>query len=111
MTCQVVTAWVRIYDPALSVKAGDQVTLGHEDDEWPGWIWCMPATGPSGWLPKQKLTVSSDGKTAVMTVDYDTRELTVVPGESVQRIRQELGWSLCQNANGETGWVPDRCLS
>jgi SH3 domain len=109
--CQVIIAWVRTYDPALSIKADEQVSLGHEDDEWPGWIWCVPAIGPSGWLPKHKLTIYADGVTAVTTVDYDTRELTVAPGDVVTRISQELGWSQCQNANGETGWVPDSCLA
>jgi hypothetical protein len=103
MKCQVIMEWVRIYDPALSVKVGDRVTLGHEDDEWPGWIWCVPANGPSGWLPKQKLTLTDDGMAATMTVDYDTRELTVAKGDVVVRISQELGWSLCQNDHGEIG--------
>jgi SH3 domain len=111
MICRVITAWVRIYDPALAVRAGDQVTLGRTDDEWPGWIWCVPTEGPAGWLPLQKLTFSSDGTTAAAQVDYDTRELTVEPGETVTRISQELGWSFCQNERGEKGWVPDNCLA
>ncbi len=111
MKCKVIKEWVRIYDPALSVRAGDEVTLGHEDDEWPGWIWSIPTKGPAGWLPKQKLTFSNDGAKAIMTVDYDTRELTVAAGATVTRISQELGWSLCENALGERGWVPDDCLA
>jgi hypothetical protein len=102
---------VRVYDPALAVVAGQTLTLGKEDDEWPGWVWCTPTGGPSGWLPIHKLTQNADGLTATANVDYDTRELAVNPGETVTVLVQELGWSFCQNAAGDRGWIPDTCLA
>ena len=47
--------WRATYDPALSVRAKDPVQIGHEDPDYPGWVWCVDQSGLGGWLPKEIL--------------------------------------------------------
>ena len=95
--------WTASYDPALRVSAGDALTVGRRDDEWPGWVWCVDRDGLGGWLPEG--IVADDRATA----DFDTRELTVAKGDLVKPLHHRSGWAWCRGPDGE-GWVPERCL-
>ena len=94
--------WRASYDPALRVAAGEPLVVGHRDDEWPGWVWCL-AGGLGGWLPEE---VVGDGRARA---DFDTRELTAAEGDVLEPLGWRSGWTWCRGRNGE-GWVPDRCL-
>src|SRR5438552_1690007 len=69
------------YADPLQVAAGEKLSVGREDDEFPGWKWCKAADGREGWVPIELL---SNGATeAVVLQDYSARELAVKPGEEV----------------------------
>jgi hypothetical protein len=39
------------YPNPIQVAAGDKVSVGREDDEYPGWRWCQAADRRAGWIP------------------------------------------------------------
>jgi uncharacterized protein YgiM (DUF1202 family) len=92
------------------VRAGEEVTVGHEDTQYPGWIWCTDLRGKSGWVPKSILEFSFDGKAARPFEDYDATELTVARGDMVTVLREESGWLWCENAQEKRGWIPKECI-
>jgi uncharacterized protein YgiM (DUF1202 family) len=90
-------------DP-LKLHAGDKVTLGQKDPEYPGWIWCTDTNHKSGWAPVAFIKI--DGDTGVMTRDYDAAELSVTVGDTVTILSEESGWYWCKTSRGEIGWLP-----
>jgi len=92
------------YGNPLSAAAGDKVTVGREDDEFPGWKWCKSSDGREGWVPIELL--ASDAAETTILSDYSSRELAVQSGEEVvvEDIRHD--WLLVRNSNGERGWIP-----
>ena len=92
------------YPEPIRLKAGDQVTVGKRDEEYPGWIWTTVASGRSGWAPEELLDVS--GAEAVARVDYESTELDTSPGETVRVFFEMLEWAWVRNAAGAEGWVP-----
>ena len=102
---QVVTAWRATYDPALSVQAGERVTLGRRDDEFPGWQWVVNADGLGGWLPDSFLDQDR------VAADFNTQELTVTTGDNLVLGAMQDGWIWCRNPDtGAEGWVPETCF-
>ncbi|WP_425052995.1 SH3 domain-containing protein [Psychromarinibacter sp. S121] len=111
---RVVKAWTKSYDPALHVRAGDPLTLGPLDDEYPGWRWCTDANGLGGWLPVavvDAVVIGTEGGKGRAIDDFDTTELTVAAGDTLTITARRLGWSFCRTPDGAAGWVPDDCLS
>jgi uncharacterized protein YgiM (DUF1202 family) len=98
------------YDP-ITIRAGEEVTVGHEDAEFPGWVWCTDPRGKSGWVPKSTLEFSFDGNSARSFEDYDATELTVSRGDMVTVLGEESGWLWCENARGKRGWIPKENVS
>ena len=104
--------WVRIereYNPQypnpIQVSAGDSVTVGLEDGEYPGWKWCQAADGRQGWVPVELLSSN-----AILLEDYSAQELAVQPGEEVVAESVRHDWLLVRNACGERGWIPASCV-
>ena len=95
--------WTATHDPALAVRAGEALSVGCADDGWPGWVWCENASGLGGWLPVEVV-----GEDRALEA-FDTRELTVAEGDTVDPGARRAGWTWCRAA-GREGWVPDRCL-
>ena len=79
--------------------------VGRRDTRWSSWLWCTTAAGIGAWIPEQLLNISVPTR-AVVTIDYNSIELTVTPGELVTGTQVLVGWIWCQNANNEQGWVP-----
>jgi len=94
---------VQYADP-LQVVAGETVTVGREDDEFPGWKWCKASDGREGWMPVEMLS-HEKGK-AVVLHDYSARELAVQRGEEVVVQDTRHGWLLVRNRKGKRGWIP-----
>lgn len=96
--------------PPLAVRPGDVVHVGERDTQWPAFTF-VTATQGTGWVPVRHIDV--DGSVGVMRVGYDTTELPVASGESVDVVEDdpESGWSWCRNAAGREGWVPHRVLT
>jgi hypothetical protein len=108
MNAIVITDWQVMYPDPLMLGVGEAVRLGQRDTEWPGWIWCVGTAGPGGWVPEQYIEIhDSQG---VMRQDYTAAELAVRAGEPVTAGQRVNGWAWCTNAQGESGWVPERNL-
>jgi uncharacterized protein YgiM (DUF1202 family) len=92
------------YPDPISVKAGERVDVGREDDDFPGWKWCKASNGREGWVPVELLL--DEGGEAIVSQNYSARELEVRPGEEVVVEDARHKWLLVRNANGERGWIP-----
>jgi hypothetical protein len=88
----------------LAAAAGDVVSMGRLDADYPGWVWCRSAAGMAGWTPVAYL--DSRGDLATLKCDYNAAELTVKAGAWLTVLEEESGWALCSTAAGEQGWVP-----
>ena len=92
------------YANPIAVLAGETLTIGQEDDEFPGWRWCRASDGREGWVPVELLSIKK--RQAVILQDYSARELQVRPGEDVVVEDARHGWLLVRNVKGERGWIP-----
>ncbi len=94
--------------PAFRVAAGETVTLGGRDSDWPQFVWATLAQGLGGWLPTTLFDRQSGEATVLQ--DYDTRELDTAVGEIVTLHYPQDHWWWAENAAGESGWIPARAL-
>jgi SH3-like domain-containing protein len=106
MRGRVITEWKIMYVDPITVAAGELISVGKEDPDWPGWRWCRDARGKEGWVPEAFI---SDGKRIAR--DYTARELAASPGDEVEIVEEAAGWMWCTKAAGASGWMPARHLS
>ena len=99
------TAHHSTYPNPITFRAGERVTLGHRDDEYPGWIWTTTGDGNAGWAPEQLFEMAPDAA-GVAREDYTARELNTVAGELVLPMRELNGWAWVRDLRGDSGWVP-----
>jgi hypothetical protein len=92
------------YTEPIQIASGERVSVGHEDDEFPGWKWCKASGGREVWVPLELL--SSEGSAALVLEDYSVREPAVQPGEEVVVEDARHNCLLVRNARGERDWVP-----
>jgi uncharacterized protein YgiM (DUF1202 family) len=92
------------YGTPVQVAAGEKVSVGRADDEYPGWKWCKASNGREGWIPAELL--SQEGGEAIVLQEYSSQELAVEPGEEVEVEDERRGWLLVRNARGQRGWIP-----
>ena len=90
--------------PAIQVQAGDRVTLGDRDTEWPQFVWTALASGLGGWVPSALFDAERGQASALQ--DYDTRELSVDAGEELLLQHELATWWWGRNTSGDSGWVP-----
>jgi hypothetical protein len=100
----VVADYQAAYSDPLTVLAGDTLHIEREDDEYPGWLWCVAADGLAGWVPEPFLV--RDGRVARLRRDYDAGELTVYAGEQLNLLEEVNGWWWAVTDAGTMGWVP-----
>jgi SH3-like domain-containing protein len=93
-----------VYDDPIQLLAGDALSVGGEDEEFPGWRWCRGRDGREGWVPVE--LIDSSGATATITEHYSAAELAVHVGESLAVERSFHQWLLVSRPNGERGWIP-----
>jgi len=106
---QVVLTYVALYPDPIRIRGGEQVELQRQDDEYPGWWWCQSAEGRQGWVPESILEIN--GAKARILVDYDARELSVKTGDVVETLQYLGGWVWVTNTEGQSGWIPEKCLA
>lgn len=103
----VIKAHKTSYDKCLKVSPGDVLTIDRgksEDNEWPGWVWCVDKAGLGSWVPEAYLRVT--GNVATAFVEYDATELTVAIGDKLIIFHEVAGWYWCRDEHGWYGWVP-----
>lgn len=89
---------------ALRARRGERLRLGRRDEEWPGWIWCVAASGVGSWVPEPFVEVQ--GEWATLQRDYDATELTASAGERLLLHEEVLGWWWAITESGAKGWIP-----
>lgn len=93
------------YRTPIAISAGEKVTLGIRDVDWPEFIWATDARGRSGWVHQGCL------KDDVAIRNYDARELEANTGDQVRLVELAGGWWWVENQIGEFGWLPERVLA
>ncbi len=89
----------------ILIHAGDSLSVGHRNQQHPGFVWCATEDGHHGWVPEAYIE-RLDGGDAVAAHDYDSAHLTIVAGETLEVLEEIDDYVLCRNAGGATGWVP-----
>lgn len=102
--CRAIKAYRCAYPDPLRLRTGERVTLLDRQGEWPGWVFCVDASGKEGWVPESYLY--REGDQGILRCDYDATELTVAVGDRLAVERDEAGWLWCADAGEHRGWVP-----
>ncbi len=110
MLALITTAHHTCYPNPIVFRAGERVRIGHEDDEFPGWVRTFTADGNEGWAPLSLLTPIS-AEEALARQDYTARELDVAAGERVRVERELAGWLWVHNDQGQSGWIPASAIA
>jgi Variant SH3 domain len=97
------------YANPIRFAAGEIVTLGARDTEWPAFIWSITQDGNAGWAPVDWLTPLGDGRAEALR-DYSAQELDVDASDDVVLHSELGGWWWCERMDGIRGWVPANCL-
>ena len=92
----------------LVFSEGDLVKVGKEDNDMPGWYWCMGKSGDWAWIPSEYLKL--DGETAVLLTNYDSLELDIIKGDVLEYVTEVKYWTLCRKTDGVEGWVRNENL-
>ena len=100
--------YVTQYPDPIRARAGQPVTVVRRDAEYPEWAWCVGPDGREGWVPLVLLEMNGD--VAVLSRDYDARELSVTAGEEVVVHEEIAGWARVSTADGRTGWIAAHCV-
>lgn len=101
------TDYVAQYSDPITVTSGAEVRVEHEDDEWPGWWWCVAGDGRGGWVPRELLAPPpAPGSVSRVGAGYTARELTVRQGTRLEMLEARAGWLFVRDPGGATGWVP-----
>lgn len=111
-TRKIIAPYTIQYTNPITLRAGDTVTLGEEEQEekWKGWIWAESADN-KGWIPIQVVEIAEDRATGKVIEYYTAKELGVEAGDEVEPERSLNGWSWCKNLRtGDEGWIPDEVI-
>lgn len=101
----VTKAYTAQYSNPIRFDAGESVTVGREDDTFPGWYWCRDGRGREGWVPARLLDDTQGPTTGRRT--YSAQELTVAGGEGGELIQRFGGWVEARLDDGRVGWLPE----
>jgi len=91
------------------VHTGDNVAVGHRNQQHPAFVWAATEDGHHGWVPEEYLDMAGK-QSAVVQRDYDSTHLTVAEDEELTVREQIDDYLLCRNAAGVEGWVPVTCV-
>ena len=110
MRARVIRDYRTQYANPIGFAAGEVVTLGARDTEWPAFAWVTTDDGNAGWAPVDWLEPLADGRARALR-DYTARELDVDTGTEVALEASLGGWWWCRRDDGHDGWVPDTHLA
>ena len=94
----------------IRFRTGDDLVVGHRNQQSPEFVWCASEDGHAGWVPEMRLQMAGPGD-AIATSDYDAAQLTVVKDEILDVLERTESWWRCRNATGVEGWVPVTILT
>ncbi|CAM3546996.1 SH3 domain-containing protein [Parendozoicomonas haliclonae] len=104
MKYKVIEAYTSAYPDPISFKAGEELTTGRLDDEYPGWIRITTQCGNEGWAPVQYINATV--KPALGLCDYEATELTTQTDLVLSVMKTLNEWAWAETPQGEKGWVP-----
>ena len=91
------------------MRAGDNVAVGHRNQQHPAFVWAATEDGHHGWMPEEYLDMTGR-QSAVVRRDYESTHLTVAE-DDVLDVREQIDdYLLCRSAAGVEGWVPATCV-
>ena len=105
MKARIVRNYRSQYTNPIRFAAGELVTLGERDTEWPAFIWTITRNGTASWAPFNWLKPLDDVKAEALH-DYSAQELDVDAGDDVVLHSELGGWWWSEHADGRIGWVP-----
>lgn len=92
----------------LSVLQGEVLRFERRKTIYPGWIWCTDSQGIQAWVPEDFVTI--EGSHCRLNRDYNSRELPLEIGDTVEIVEIVAAWALGIKRDGQKGWVPIECL-
>ncbi len=107
---RVTTSQARDHIENIRFRAGDELVVGHRNQQYPEFVWCAAEDGHAGWVPEALIQITGPGE-AIATGDYHAAQLTVVKGELLDMLERTAGWLRCRNGSGADGWVPAAILT
>jgi len=107
---RVTTSRARDHIENIRFRTGDVLAVGHRNQQYPEFVWCVSEDGHGGWVPEARLRMTGPDE-AVATGDYDAAQLTVVKDEILDVVEHTENWWRCRNAGGVEGWVPATILT
>ncbi len=102
--CRVITAYEMAYPDPLILQAGEEITVGQNDTQWPAYIWCTNQAGKGGWVPESY--IERRGERGLARRAYAAIELSASVGEELVIGDEEGGWLWCTNQQNRSGWIP-----
>jgi uncharacterized protein YcsI (UPF0317 family) len=103
---RVTSSYTATYPDPIVMRAGDPLTVGAFDVDWPAFVWCIAADGRSGWVP-DRMIARGEGDQGTALADYSAAELTIAADEIVTIEAEEGGWMWVTDREGRSGWVPE----
>lgn len=105
LSVRVATDYRTQYANPIRFAAGDIVTLGERDSEWPAFVWTITADGNAGWAPHDWLAPLGNGRAEALR-DYSAQELDVGAGDEIVLHSELGGWWWAERSDGCRGYVP-----
>ena len=106
---RVFTACAREQVQEIHLRVGDDLAVGHRNQQHPAFVWSATEDGHHGWVPEEYIRIT-DGRNGVTLRDYDSSHLTVATGEELDVLDRVDDYLLCRNAARVDGWVPASCV-
>jgi hypothetical protein len=106
MRFRVTKKYVREFEIAPRVNAGDEVRFAWYDQKNPGWFFGQTLAGIEGYFPTLWFNIQEESNRAEAQREYDAMELTVEVGQILEVLDTIGRWLLVRAENGSVGWVP-----
>ena len=91
----------------FQAEKGEIVSGKEKPTQWEGWLYCKNKNGILGWVPKTYLTPVKDSLEKYQFIRaYNSYEITISKGESVEIKEIESGWVVIEDKSGKIGWIP-----
>lgn len=104
-TARVAADYHPAYPDPLVISAGETLTVGTNDTQWPSYVWCTNRAGKGGWVPESYVE-RTGGDGGIARRNYTAAELEAKAGETITLEQFEGGWYWAANQAEQRGWVP-----